>query len=265
MKVESYIQGTPSWVDLSTSDQDGAKEFYSALFGWEYEDNPMGPGMTYSRGMIDGSAAAAMYQQQQGEADMGLPSHWNVYITVDDVDAVAAQAKAMGCTVFAESMDVFEAGRMCVLQDPTGALIQFWKPITEIGCEVRDEHGALCWAELMTTDQEGAGDFYTGLLGIGINKDMMPTPDGGQYHLLMTANGPVAGVMELPQNLIDMNVPSHWEISFRVDDAEATVKAATSMGATVLFGPETMDMVGTVAVMQDPQGAVFGVQQAPAD
>ena len=60
MKIESYKQGTPSWIDLSTTDVDGAKAFYSALFGWEYQDNPMGEGQVYSMAQIDGSAAGAM-------------------------------------------------------------------------------------------------------------------------------------------------------------------------------------------------------------
>ena len=37
----SYNQGTPNWVDLQASDQDAAKAFYSGLFGWTYDDQPM--------------------------------------------------------------------------------------------------------------------------------------------------------------------------------------------------------------------------------
>ena len=43
-----YTPGTFSWTDLSTTDQDAAKTFYAALFGWTYEDNPVGDGMVYS-------------------------------------------------------------------------------------------------------------------------------------------------------------------------------------------------------------------------
>ena len=53
-KIESYKQGTPSWVDLSTSDQAAAKDFYAMLFGWQYEDNDAGNGMIYSMAQIDG-------------------------------------------------------------------------------------------------------------------------------------------------------------------------------------------------------------------
>ena len=142
-------------------------------------------------------------------------------------------------------------------------MIQFWQAKENIGCEVRDEHGALTWVELLTSDQEGAGKFYTELLGVDLDKETMPTPEGEPYHMLMVEGVPVAGVMPSPEHLVEMGVPSHWEVYFRVDDATATVETATSLGATVHFGPEVLPMVGTFAVMQDPQGAVFGIQQLP--
>ena len=265
MKIESYKQGTPSWIDLSTTDVGGAKAFYSSLFGWDYQDNPMGEGQVYSMAQIDGSAAGAMYAQQKEEAEMGLPPYWKVYITVDDVEAIAAKAPELGATLVMEPFDVFDAGRMCIVQDPTGAVIQFWQAKAHIGCEVRDQHGALTWTELLTNDQESAGAFYAGLLGIGLDTESMPTPEGGDYHMLMTEGGPVAGLMEMPDNLVEMGVPPHWEVYFRVDNAKAAVGEATALGAQVMFGPEELPMVGTFAALQDPQGAVFGIQQLPAE
>ena len=41
-KFEKYAQGTPSYVELTTPDQQAAKAFYGPLFGWECEDVPMG-------------------------------------------------------------------------------------------------------------------------------------------------------------------------------------------------------------------------------
>ena len=262
-KIESYKQGTPSWTDLATTDQDAAKEFYSKIFGWEYQDNPMDDGQVYSMAQVDGSSAGSIFTQMSEETENNVPPHWNVYITVDDIAAIAAKVPELGGTVIAGPFDVFEAGRMIVAQDSTGAFIQFWQPNQHIGAEVRDEHGALTWVELLTSDQEGAGKFFTELLGIGLDIETMPTPEGDPYHMLMTEMGPVAGIMPLPDHLVEMGVPPHWEVYFRVDDANAVVEKAKSLGATVLFGPEVLPMVGTFAVIQDPQGAVFGIQQAP--
>src|SRR5947209_5706284 len=49
-----YTPGTFSWTDLTTTDQDAAKTFYSGLFGWEAQDNPVGDGVVYSMMMLDG-------------------------------------------------------------------------------------------------------------------------------------------------------------------------------------------------------------------
>lgn len=261
MKIESYKQGTPSWVDLSTTDVDVAKRFYSTLFGWEYQDNPMGDGQVYSMARIGGLAAGAMYQQVSEEAEMELPSHWKIYIAVDDVDAIAARVPEFGGSVMMAPFDVFTAGRMCIVQDPTGGTIHFWQANGQIGAEVRDEHGAITWAELLTQDQARAGEFYSELLGVTVGDSGMPTPEGEPYHLISVEGEPKGGIMTMPANLVEMRVPPHWEVYFAVDDAAAAVDAAKSMGGEVMFGPEDMGDIGVIAVLQDPQGAVFGINQ----
>ena len=265
MKVESYKQGTPCWIDLSTTDQDGAKAFYSELFGWNYQDVPMGDGQVYSIAQLDGSDAGAIFTQVAQEAEAGVPPHWKVYLAVDDIDATVSKVSDLGGTVIVDEFDEDESGRMVMVQDPTGAMIQFWQAKANIGCEVRDEHGALTWVELLTSDQEAAGKFFSELLGVSIADSGMPTPEGTPYHMIFVDGEPKAGIMVSPPHLVEMGVPPHWEVYFQVDDAHAVVDKAKSMAAQVMFGPEVLPMVGTIAVLMDPQGAVFGVQQPPAD
>ena len=38
---KSYVSGTPNWIDLQTTDQAAAKQFYGELFGWIYNDQPI--------------------------------------------------------------------------------------------------------------------------------------------------------------------------------------------------------------------------------
>ena len=261
MKVESYRQGTPSWVDLSTTDQDAAKGFYAAIFGWEYQDNPMEDGQVYSMAQVGDSAAGAIFTQMSEESAAGVPPHWNVYITVDDIDATASKVSDLGGVVIAGPLDVYEAGRMIVAQDPSGAFVSFWQAKEHIGCEVRDEHGALTWAEVLTNDQEGAGKFFSELLSVTVADSGMPTPEGTPYHMILVDGEPRGGIMILPPNLVDMNVPPHWEVYFSVDDAGSAIDKAESMGGNVMFGPMDMGDIGTIAVLQDPQGAVFGINQ----
>ncbi len=108
---DSYTPGTPSWIDVQTSDQEAAKRFYGGLFGWTYDDQPMPQGPVYSMGTIRGRhvAAIAPLPPQQG-----IPPHWNTYVTVSDVDATTARVPDAGGTVVMPGFDVMDAGRMAV-------------------------------------------------------------------------------------------------------------------------------------------------------
>ena len=161
-------------------------------------------------------------------------------------------------------MDVFDAGRMIVAQDSVGAVVMFWQPNQHIGAEVRDEHGALTWTLVMSTDKNATADFYSQLLDIEVARDSMPSPDGSTVHQLIVEGAPVATIMDMPQNLTDMGVPSHWEVYFRVDDAKAVCDAVGANGGQVYMGPADLGPMGTIGYMQDPQGAQFGVQSPPA-
>lgn len=121
MENECMKHGAFSWFELMTTDVQGAKDFYAGLFGWEYEDMPMGDGEPYSVVMVDGRAAAGIMAQP--EECRGMPSSWDIYITVDDVDATVNQVVELGGKVLRPAFDIPEVGRFCVLQDPQGAVI----------------------------------------------------------------------------------------------------------------------------------------------
>ena len=85
----SHAPGTFSWPELATTDQKAGVAFYRALFGWDVSEVPMGPTETYSMlGMRD-KAVGAAYTMRPDEQKMGIPPHWNSYVTVADVDDVA--------------------------------------------------------------------------------------------------------------------------------------------------------------------------------
>jgi predicted enzyme related to lactoylglutathione lyase len=107
-----YAPGTPNWVDLQTSDQAAAKRFYTALFGWDYDDQPFDDNAVYSMGTIRGKhvAAIAPLPPQQG-----IPPHWNTYVAAADVDATVGRVSSAGGNVVMPPMDVMDAGRMAVI------------------------------------------------------------------------------------------------------------------------------------------------------
>jgi hypothetical protein len=51
------------------------------------------------------------------------PPHWATYVTVEDVDATARKAEALGAKTLVPPTDIRKVGRFCMLQDPQGAVI----------------------------------------------------------------------------------------------------------------------------------------------
>jgi predicted enzyme related to lactoylglutathione lyase len=137
----SYIEGTPSWAELSTSDDQGALAFYGALFGWVDDANEIGPGMYYHMQMLNGLEVAALCQQAEEENQLGIPSHWKVYFTVDDIQKSAEKIVSLGGSVDFGLMEGFEAGHVVILHDPQGAVFALWQSKDHIGARIKGETG----------------------------------------------------------------------------------------------------------------------------
>jgi uncharacterized protein len=225
-----------SWAELVTSDADAAKDFYTRAFGWTYEDNPVGDGQVYSMALSEGEHVAALYTADQ-------PPHWNCYVTVASADETAEQAAAGGATIAAEPFDVMDAGRMAVFIDPTGAGLCVWEPRQHIGATRVNAPGSMTWNDLVTPDVEAAMDFYGRLFGWTFDEE----PDSGGYRVIYNGDRDNGGIFP-------MEGPSNWMPYFGHEDVDRLVGEVE----TVHFGP--MDLNGgRVAVLGDPQGAVFAV------
>ncbi len=251
-KKTEYAQGTPNWVDLQTTDQSAAKQFYSSLFDWSYDDNPMPQGGVYSMATVNGETVAAIAPMPPG-APEGRPPMWNTYIAVDDVDAAVEQVGPAGGQVLMGPVDVGEAGRMAFVADPTGPAVGLWQANRHIGAALVSEPGALFWNELITDKPDSALAFYEAVLGL--THSTMEMAPGQNYTLLKVGGTDVGGCTEPPMP----GVPNHWHVYFAVNDAEATVATATGAGGQTLVEPFDIPSVGRCAVLTDPQGAVFSV------
>ena len=249
---KSYSPGTFSWVDLATADPVAAKSFYSEIFGWSYEDMPTGDGGSYAVASLRDKSVAGIYEI--GAEQQGTPPHWNSYVSVESADDAAARTNSLGGTVVAAPFDVMDAGRMAVLQDPTGAIVNVWEPRQHPGAGLVNEHGALCWNELCTRETARAAEFYTSLFGWTAAEEEMPT---GPYTMFMNGDRPGAGMLAIRAEWGD--VPPHWTVYFAVDDRDGVVSAAPRLGAKVTMEPMDIPDVGRFAAMGDPQGANFSV------
>ena len=255
--VTTHAPGTFSWPELATTDQVAAKKFYTSLFGWQFKDTDMGPGGIYTIFTRDGVDVGALMTLDAEMQKMGMPPSWTAYITVDDADAAAAQAKASGGTVLKEPFDVMEHGRMAVIQDPQGAAFCVWQAKQHIGVGVLGEPGSLGWAQLNATDTAKAKAFYPAVTGWKVQNDPMPDAmGGGEYTTWLKADGPAGGMMAMPANT---PAPSHWLSYFAVTDVDATTAKATSLGGQVHVPPTDIPGTGRFSVLADGQGATFAL------
>ncbi len=242
---ERYDPGTFSWAELSTSDVEAAKGFYTGLFGWETEDQPLPDGGSYTIARVGGRDVAGLTP-----APPGQPPAWNSYVTVEDAGAAAARAAELGGNVIVEPFDVMEEGRMAVLQDPTGAFFCVWQPGNTIGAGLVNGHGLLSLNQLNTNDSERAIEFYSGLFGWSFDKQ----PDTEIPYWGVSVGGRLgAGMMLLPA---DAPAPPHWLVYFGIDDIDAAAAKIGESGGALLV-PKTAVPGGEIVVAQDPQGAVF--------
>ena len=137
-----YAPGTFSWTDLTTTDQAGRKRFTaSCSAGTPTTTGRRGHGLLDDadrrqggRGDLPADAAAARRR---------CAARWNSYVTVESADESADRAGKLGATVIAPPFDVMDVGRMAVIQDPQGAVLQVWEPKLHIGASLVNAPGAL--------------------------------------------------------------------------------------------------------------------------
>src|SRR4051795_3797697 len=255
----THAPGTFSWADLGTPDPAAAKRFYTGVFGWGFEDRPISGGEYYTIFDVGGKSVAALYSQMADQRAAGVPPHWLSYVSVESADRSAARAGELGGSVLAPAFDVMEAGRMAVIQDPTGGILAVWEPRAHPGAGLLGEAGALCWNELCTRDPGRAATFYGGLFG-WVDEAMAMA--GFEYTVFKRGDQPVGGAMPIQPEWGDM--PPHWSVYFAVEDCDACATSAGRLGGTVIKAPADIPGVGRFAVLRDPQGAVFSVLQAAA-
>ena len=256
-EFSSHVPGTFSWVELATIDQKAGVAFYRGLFGWDLNEFPIGPTEVYSMLLMRGKEVAAAYSMRPEERQGGVPPHWNLYVTVANVDETAGKAEALGAKMLAPPFDVMDVGRMAVVQDPTGAAFCLWQPTKHIGAKLLNEPGALCWSELTTRDTKAAESFYTKLFGWTVKHGAASA--GVEYtEFSNPGQQPGVGMLPMPSNM-PAGVPSFWMPYFQVADCDASAAIARELGASVMLPPQDIPKTGRFAILQDPQGAMFAV------
>ncbi|MEP1594837.1 MAG: VOC family protein, partial [Halieaceae bacterium] len=154
------LPGKLIWQDLLTDTPDRTENFYSQLFGWEFE--PLASGINYTLIRHNGQLIGGMVDQNQlpNTADI---SQWVVAMSVTNVEKAVGVVASAGGTVFTPATSLGDRGDIAVVADPEGALLALLQtrngdPVDSTSA--KPGTGDFLWHELWTTDPAQASDFY---------------------------------------------------------------------------------------------------------
>ena len=244
------------WYEVLTTDVEGAKAFYSDVIGWKTQafEESTGPDPYFmwvgSQGPLGG-----VYPQPPQPKGMKVPPMWMAHVEVEDVDGRAIEAEQLGGTIHVPAHDIPKVGRFSVITDPQGAAISIFKPIRAMTEHDRTKPGEFTWHELYAQDAPSAFRFYSTMFGWK-QMDEMDMGAAGKYLIFGDGKTQSGGMMTITP---EMKTPPMWCYYAGVTDLEGAIARAKARDAKVMFGPMDVPGGGRVAMLTDPQGAVFAL------
>ena len=240
---------TVTWVDLGTTDIERSKDFYQALFGWDYDEFETDEG-SYFTALIGGQPVAGMMASAE-EQPVDMASMWSVFFSSTDLDGDVARAEEAGGSVVRPPFEIPGGERIAVVADPAGARFAL-ATFSSVGAGrlLQNETGALSWVECHSRDVAASLAFYERFFGWQGRQD-------GDYHLLEHDGEPVAGLMAVPEG-VPARVPSYWFVYWQVDALDDAITRVVEAGGTTATSPMQTDD-GRFSVVEDPTGATLGL------
>ena len=241
------LPGKVVWHDLITPDPLSAREFYSGLLGWTFEELTSG----YAIAWHQARPVAGI-----GRSDAsGSPGHWLPLLSVTDVDAALSFNLAEGGSTALRPIEVPGRGRVAVLRDPQQAAVGIVHSPGGDPAEREPVVNEWLWDEVWTEDVPSAMSFYQGLVG-GLEVAQSEVYDD-VYDYLVAEGKPRFGFLDNSE----WELKNTWVSYILVEDVEATVAKVEALGGKVLLAPSAAVRDGTVAIITDPTGAGLVLQE----
>lgn len=284
--MAAFVRSAPCWVDVQLPDLEAGKRFYGELFGWTFRDGDPAHGggaradgahagasrrpARYADAFRDGSLVAALAAKQDGR----MPTAWGVYFATDDIAASVARIRDAGGQVITDPVRAGRAGVLAQAADPGGAVFGLWQAGERDGFEKQNDPGSFCWTEVHTRQKEEVDAFYAQVFGFHSTDPDEPGPgdpaaqesveDFRMWSPAGTEPGPgtAVGGRGVMSDALPPELPSPFLAYFAVEDCDASADAVLRLGGRVTAPPSGIPY-GRMAVVQDDQGAAFGLFQDP--
>jgi len=251
----SNAPGEFIWYELMTTDSDAAESFYSGVIGWDIKYSGMADA-DYRMLYAGEAGIGGLMQLDDNMIAGGARPSWTAYVAVEDVDATAAAVKAAGGAVIVPPTDIPNVGRFAMISDPQGISLYVMRSDSDQPSRSFEQQsvGHCAWNELVSSDQDAAISFLTGLFGWQPGQ-AMDIGALGTYQMLDLGGEPVSAVMQAGP---DGSGPM-WRHYFRVATLKESIAAIQAGGGKVLHGPQVVPGGDEILIGADPQGAIFSL------
>jgi predicted enzyme related to lactoylglutathione lyase len=249
--TNTQLPGKVVWRDLITNDPEAAKKFYGGLLGWEFRD--AGEEAKHYIVVSQNGQPIGGILDSRGKKAEKVQSQWVSSMSVRDVNTAANTVKAAGGKVLWGPKTLGARGPVVLVADPEKAPLALMRAP---GGDPADDEPVIngwLWTELWSRQPDSAVQFYSRLAPYQSRpSDNLDRP----YFVLDTDGQPRAGIMKL----FAQDVRPLWVPYVRVADVAAAVKQAEALGGHVIVSPSANLRNGTVALIQDPTGAILALQ-----
>lgn len=241
-----------AWHELITKDLAAARTFYGGLFGWTFSEPKALEVSTYIVASLDGQAVAGILRLPDSAGVNN--SQWLSYFRVPDAKRAAEAATGAGGRVLVKPVELQGRGRGALLQDAEGAPFAVLEPSRVVPWEGRTPQNGWLWNELFTNDPAKAAAFYGKVFGFEPAKRLV---DGSEHEGFARGGVPVAGLQRIPAD----GPRPNWLPTIRVADVEQVAAKVAGLGGRLIMPPQAGLRAGNVAIIADPTGAAFAVQE----
>jgi len=249
------IPGLVCWIEVSSSNPVGSRDFYAGLFGWTYLTDPHVVGGLDTTALCAGLPVAAL-------ADVAVPpgrlGTWTLYLASNNVTLLSAAVTRWGGRVLDGPTEIPGHGRVLIVTDPTDAIVGFWQRARPLAFYTGNP-GSLVWAELNTWDGALADGFFAKLFSY----DQQQIGDGRMvdYTTWSRMGHTMLGRLQMNEAWAAPGTPAHWMLHFAVDPqigTDAVAAQVRKLGGRVDIDPYDTEL-GRIARVTDPFGASFAL------
>lgn len=247
--MANQVPGTIVWRELHAESVEEAQSFYSALFGWDVDEQDMGEMGNYTIFKQGEKMVAGVMKKPNPQA----PPHWLDYIYTEDLDDTLNAIREAGGEVLMEAFEITDMGHAAIAADPTGAVFAPYEPTWEEAPsgETPADH-TFCWTQVNSTDLEASAGFFAEVF----NWTRSDLP--GEMKVVAMNAGDVS-IMSIAQMPDDSEAPSHFIDYVAVSDVGEYHEKATGLGARGFVGPTEIPGMGTFSVLGDRDGAAIAL------